>query len=56
MEKIFVVDSSSDQGAVSSGGGACSSTSEKEEGEVGEAGEGERYKFWVKVDIMRVAD
>ena len=60
MEKIFVVDSSSGEGCLEgggrTGGGACSSSSEKEEGEVGEAGEGERYKFWVRVDLVKVAD
>ena len=29
---------------------------EGEVGEGGEEGEGERYKFWVKVDLTRVAD
>ena len=58
MEKIFVVDSSSGEGCGEGAGrgGASPSSSEKEEGEVGEAGEGERYKFWVRVDIVRVAD
>ena len=32
---------------------------EKEEGEVGDQadeGEGERYKFWVKIDLFKVND
>ena len=32
------------------------SSSEKEEGEVGEAGEGERFKFWIKVDVVKVTE
>jgi len=65
MEKIFVVDTNDqvvdgDQEVVGSsikseGEGG----SEKEEGEVGdhgEEGEGERFKFWVKVDLERCVD
>ena len=70
MERIFTVDTTLENpvsnvkepgsSARSSGGGAGHSGSmggEKEEGEVGdhgEEGEGERYKFWVKVDIFNV--
>ena len=48
-------------GAASCGGGGRSQSGEKEEGEVGdhgeeEEGDGERFKFWVKVDIFRAAD
>jgi len=44
-------------GGPSSGG--RSQSGEKEEGEVGdhgEEGDGERFKFWVKVDIFRALD
>jgi hypothetical protein len=40
-------------------GSGRSQSGEKEEGEVadhGEEGDGERFKFWVKVDIFRAAD
>ena len=48
-------------GAARCGGGGRSQSGEKEEGEVGdhgeeEEGDGERFKFWVKVDIFRAAD
>jgi len=59
MEKIFVVDSGDLGPGVrtgASGEASSSGAAEKEEGEVGEAGEGERYKFWVKVDVSRVSD
>lgn len=59
MEKIFVVESSECLGGGEEGGRSepgTSSHQEKEEGEVGEAGEGERYKFWVKVNLFRVTD
>ena len=56
MEKIFVVDTSDAgegcSGRLSKEGG------EKEEGEVGDhgEGEGERFKFWVRVDLTKAAD
>jgi len=56
MEKIFVVDTSDSgegcSGRLSKEGG------EKEEGEVGDhgEGEGERFKFWVRVDLTKAAD
>merc|ERR1719452_116106 len=46
MEKIFVVDTTEEErGRVKEG--------EKEEGEVGGEGEGERFKFWVRVDLSK---
>ena len=60
MEKIFVVDTSSGEGEVGGRGGSSNVASmEKEEGEVGEGGEegeGDRYKFWVKVDLSKWTD
>lgn len=65
MEKIFVLDSSetSSGGGESSGrnteqgaGQSGSGSAEKEEGEVGEAGEDVSYRFWVKVDVVQVSD
>lgn len=71
MEKIFVVDMTEPQVGVvgGQGGSSCSNLkeaggcqedrSEKEEGEVGdhgEEGEGERFKFWVKVDLDKCID
>ena len=57
MEKIFVVDtSSSDAEGLGKGSVNTAASVEKEEGEVGEGGEegeGDRYKFWVKVDLSK---
>jgi len=55
MEKIFTVDNTGQDGGKESARSHASG--EKEEGEVGdqaEEGEGDRYKFWVKVDIFKV--
>ena len=69
MERIFTVDTAienpvtnvKEAGSSSARGGSAGHSGamggEKEEGEVGdhgEEGEGERYKFWVKVDIFNV--
>ena len=57
MERIFTVDTTSGQDPANKEGGRGHNSGEKEEGEVGdhgEEGEGERYKFWVKVDIFNV--
>lgn len=70
MEKIFVVDTATNETSkegeeMENGGGGTTTcggrvqSGEKEEGEVGdhgEEGDGERFKFWVKVDIFRAAD
>jgi len=46
MEKIFVVDTAEEERGRAKEG-------EKEEGEVGGEGEGERFKFWVRVDLTK---
>lgn len=46
MEKIFVVDTTEEERGRAKEG-------EKEEGEVGGEGEGERFKFWVRVDLSK---
>ncbi len=61
MEKIFTVDNTSGHETQKEREGEASRVQmgEKEEGEVGdqgEEGEGERYKFWVKVDIFKVLE
>ena len=60
MEKIFVVDTTSCEGEGLGKGVSSNVVSmEKEEGEVGEGGEegeGDRYKFWVKVDLSKWTD
>merc|ERR1719474_2381091 len=60
MEKIFVVDTSTCDGeGIVKGTTSSAVTMEKEEGEVGEGGEegdGDRYKFWVKVDLSKATD
>jgi len=60
MEKIFVVDTSTCDGeGIGKGTTSSAVTMEKEEGEVGEGGEegdGDRYKFWVKVDLSKATD
>ena len=60
MEKIFVVDTSTCDGeGIGKGATSSAVTMEKEEGEVGEGGEegdGDRYKFWVKVDLSKATD
>merc|ERR1712096_378312 len=56
MEKIFVVDTSD---AADCGSGRLSKEcGEKEEGEVGDhgKGEGERFKFWVRVNLSKATD
>ena len=48
-----------DVGKGGGGGGGGAQSGEKEEGEVGDQadeGEGERYKFWVKIDLFKVND
>jgi len=55
MEKIFVVDTS-DSGDCGSGR-LSKEGSEKEEGEVADHGEdGERFKFWVRVDLTKAGE
>ena len=60
MEKIFVVDTTScDSDGMGKGASNSAASMEKEEGEVGEGGEegeGDRYKFWVKVDLSKWID
>jgi len=59
MEKIFVVDTSPDMEGLNGRVSGLGQVGEKEEGEVGdhgEEGDGERFKFWVKVDIFQVTD
>ena len=57
MEKIFVVDTS-DSGEGCAGRLGKEGAGEKEEGEVGDhgEGEGERFKFWVRVDLTKATD
>ena len=57
MEKIFVVDTTPDIEGLNGRASGLGQAGEKEEGEVGdhgEEGDGERFKFWVKVDIFQV--
>ena len=57
MEKIFVVDTTPDIEGRNGRASGLGQAGEKEEGEVGdhgEEGDGERFKFWVKVDIFQV--
>ena len=58
MEKIFVVDTSDAGEGCSGKEGGRGEGGEKEEGEVGYhgEGEGERFKFWVRVDLTKAAD